>query len=649
MISNNDQWNIENNVFGSIINQLPHYIFWKDKNYVFRGCNQLHAEQFGLKDQSEIIGKTDADFAWLNPYMNKYLADDKEVMQTGKAKLHYEEVIHQRNGEPKVVLISKIPLVDSQGNINGVLGIYTDITERKKFELELKASKEAAETASHAKTEFIRNMSHDLRTPLTGIIGMAEMLSQTPSAKMTYEAAQDIQQAGSSLLNLLNEIIETVQIESGKTIEKKRCFSFNSTLQTLTNIFKPAMKQKGLKLETYFDDNIPDILYGQELLFHRIVLNLLGNAVKFTEKGSISLEASLLQKRSNSISVKLVVQDTGIGIPKDKQTIIFEKFSRLTPSYTNIFKGSGLGLFMVREYIQKLGGEITVNSTEGKGSTFTCTVDFKLPTPKQLAQYQKKIEAEKALIQKISDASEAVKSRHTKPLHTLLVEDTLLSQKLAKSLLMNAGYEVETAETAAEALKKSQLKKFDVIYMDLGLPDGSGIDVTQAVRQDKSNPNTNTLIVALTAHSDEEIKQNSIAVGIQDIIDKPLTSEKINATEMKLLNLLQPNDKELPIFDMVYMTSLMDNNVDLAQESLDIFVETLPQIRKQLAEAYQQQDWAKLKHLVHKLHGDLCYSGALRLKAAVHKLEHALIEETNQYESLYENTIAEIDTFLEAV
>ncbi len=166
MLLQNEQWNAEHYILDNIINHLPHYIFWKDRELKFRGCNKYFAQQFNLKDSSELIGKTDADFPWSGTAsMEKYIKDDKKIISTGKPKLNYEEIQKQPNGEDKVVLVSKVPIHDRNGSISGLLGIYTDITERKKAELALQAAKEAAEEASAAKTEFIRNMSHDMRTP----------------------------------------------------------------------------------------------------------------------------------------------------------------------------------------------------------------------------------------------------------------------------------------------------------------------------------------------------------------------------------------------------------------------------------------------------------------------------------------------------
>jgi two-component system aerobic respiration control sensor histidine kinase ArcB len=658
-----------------IIDHLPsHYIFWKNIEGYYLGCNEAFAHSLNYKSSKEVIGKTDYDFPVKKEDSDAYRKDDKEVMASKKPKLNIEEPQTLSNGETRILLTSKVPLIDEENNVYGVLAIYSDITEMKKMSLSLQKALTAAESASIAKTEFIRNMSHDIRTPLTGIIGMADMIAQ----EITSEGVQDIRQAGVALLNLVNEIIETVQLESGNIKDEKECFALKSTVNALTEIFKPAIKQKGLTIKTYYDENIPEILFGQPLLLHRIILNLLGNAVKFTDKGSVSLEVTLSQKESNKVSLKIVVSDTGIGIPANKQETIFDKFSRLSPSYSNNYKGTGLGLYMVKEFINKLGGDIKVNSAIDRGTQFICVVPFEIPTTEQLKHYHQHQYEQRAInssvqrnhnnLPKMLDASNLPPHNDnmkidtnvsTEKLRTLLVEDTPLPRKIAESLLIKEGYEVITAETVQEAIEKSNQMAFDLIYMDIGLPDGTGIDVTRAIRSNPANPNVNTYIVALTAHADPEIKMECLNAGMQEVFNKPLDPIKIEIAEINMNNRLfgKGDDKkqneenckndDLLILDLASATQLMGGNEAIAKEMIASFMDELPSFRQNITDAFNNEDWNTLKHFVHKLHGGLCYSGMPRLKYVTSEFEKQLNQKAGNYNRNYSTLMEEMNHVVE--
>lgn len=655
------------NYYDGVIACMPGNVYVFDKDLVPITCNQNVLDMLGYKSTAEFKKKTfeqmGLEGGWSKEAEQSFKKDTLEVIQTKKAKLNIvEPSIPDKNGDLVYFLSSRVPLFDRAGEVSGIVGISVDITELKKMSFSLQKALTAAEEASAAKTEFIRNMSHDIRTPLTGIIGMANIIEhQTP-----VDGAKDIREAGEALLGLLNEVIETVKLESGIIKHEKECFELKATIDALTAIYKPAIKQKGLTLETYYDDNIPKVIFGQELLLHRIILNLLGNAVKFTEKGSISLEASLSQKINDKVVLKIVVSDTGIGIHEDKKEIIFEQFSRLSSSYSNLYKGTGLGLYLVKEFIKKLGGDVKVNSVLDKGSNFICTVPFKIPSEAQLKKYKSEMVSKKSKldvvaknqeqqtvgIRKKSETRKQSLELGNERLRALLVEDTPLPRKAAENLLTTEGYEVVTAESVQEAIEQSLRTTFDLIYMDIGLPDGTGIEATKAIRQNPNNPNNNTYIVALTAHADAEIKRECLAVSMQDVFNKPLDLKKIEIAEINMNNrLFAKKDKveleqsyfqdvnHLPVLDLEVNTKIAGGNELLAKEMLKMLIEQLPEFQEKITDAYHQQDWDALKHHVHKLHGGLCYSGAVRLKTITQNFEMALNKNTCDYSVFYDRLI----------
>lgn len=537
------------------------------------------------------------------------------------------------DGEIRWIKDNSTPIYDQKGIHIGFAGIAQDITDDKKQEEMIIKAKEMAEAASFAKTEFIRNMSHDIRTPLTGIIGMAEMINRTPDLSINKDNAENIQQAGRALLNLLNEIIETTQLESGDIMLKKSCFELKETVNALVAIFKPTIKYKGLKLEIFYDDNIPQVLFGQELLLHRIILNLLGNAVKFTEKGAISLEVSLLQKKTDKVSLKLVIKDTGIGIPEGKHEIIFDKFSRLTSSYETSYKGSGLGLYMVKEFIKKLGGDIKVNSTLGRGAQFICTVQFKMPTTAQLKKYQ--------LYKLAQESFKPHLENENKTAEILLVEDNELVQKTTVSNFKSWGYDfVDVASTGLKAIEKTLLKKYDLIYLDLGLPDLQGVEVAKNIRNDSYSANQHTPIIALTAHADEGIRKECKAAQINKLFLKPLLEDDFRRNVAEFITHQQP----IPIIDWSLWEKRSGNNPQLAKETQQIIFKELPQIKNKTGIAFKKKNRAEFNHLIHQCYGELVYCGLPALESVTAQLLKAIQEkQQDQIESLYQNFCLEIE------
>lgn len=653
------------NYLETIISLMPGNVYWKTKNGFYLGCNDNHAKIFNLHRQ-DIVGKNDRDLIPPN-LLDEVLNTDREIVEKDKPMLLEENGI-DCHGNHAVYLSQKVPLHDKQGNVIGILGVSLDITEQKEIEKMLHQAKEAieaanvAKAANAAKTEFIRNMSHDLRTPLSGIIGMANLIQHETVAEASQDGAKHIFQAGTALMNLLNEIIETVRLESGLTTHEKSCFSLKETLGTLTAMFMPSVNQKSLTLAVHYDDTIPTFLFGEALVIHRIILNLLANAVKFTEKGSITIDAHLVNKEDEIACIEIIVKDTGIGIPRDKFDEIFYKFTRLTPAYANNYQGSGLGLYIVKEFIESLGGTIHVSSELGQGSQFRCTLNLNIPTDEQLTSLKQSqdnnVTADKMRatiagldVRKPDYISKERKVPVAAKFHALLVEDTPLPQKMADALLSQSGYAVMFAETAAEALEKSNAHAFDIIYMDVGLPDGSGVDVAKSIRNNPKNPNADTVIVALTAHSDAEIKKQCINAGMQEIFEKPLRQENIELAEAKIQNttrdharhLASKPHEDIPRIDLSFIKKISNGSIEDAKELMDELIKELPAFQAEITKFFQKSDMKMLQQHVHKLHGALCYSGALRLKAIACDFDKQLLAQSGNYEQIYKDLMTEIE------
>jgi len=362
----------------NIIALMPGNIFWKNKNGVFLGCNDNVARILKLKTPKEIIGKTNYDL------FDSRLADqaseaDNIAMREDKEYV-LEEIGLNVEGNLTTYLTKKVPLHDRDNNVIGLLGVSFDISDRKKAEQELKGAKEKAEAANQAKTEFMLNMQHDLRTPASGIFGLAKILAEAAKEKRDKEYLTLITTASDELLNILNDILRFHLIESGTLSILSKKIDVYSLVERIVKLESASAKNKSLLLESHLDGNVPKIIISDEYRIHRLLLNLVSNAIKFTNKGFVKLIAEVAKQiDERNIILRFIVKDTGIGIPKEKQDVIYERFQKLTLSNTGRYKGLGLGLRIVRKFTEELGGNIEIESELDKGTTFVCTLPVELP------------------------------------------------------------------------------------------------------------------------------------------------------------------------------------------------------------------------------------------------------------------------------
>ncbi len=356
----------------NIINNLPHFIFWKNTEGVFLGCNTVFAKSAGFQSPDDVIGKTDHEMPWCEN-ADQYLEDDQCIMNLSSSKLDYEEEQRQAGGGTKTMLVSKVPMLASdKKKIIGVLGVYSDITERKKMEQALREAKQQAEEANNAKTRFLEEMRHDMRTPLSGIVGIAELLNTEKNQDKVQEYTKWLIASSQELMAFLNNVLESVNSSSGNIPISIQRFNLYETIERVVKLHQAKAFEKGLALHFSFEKNIPLSLMGDPVRIYRIVLELLSNALKFTEEGSVDVRIRLSERTDRDMVVQLEIQDTGPGIPKDRQLDLFTRFNRVSPSYQGLYKGSGLGLSIAKTFAEDLGGSLHVQSDGKTGSQFTC-------------------------------------------------------------------------------------------------------------------------------------------------------------------------------------------------------------------------------------------------------------------------------------
>ena len=502
-----NKFNNKSKVLETILNRLDCHVYWKNKQGHYIWCNKKLANILGFKNENDIIGKT--DYELFAPDLAKAVVTlDKSIFNEGK-EYQTEEIGFDSENRKAIYLSIKAPLKDEFENIDGLIGISIDITSKKQSEI--------------AKQEFLMNMAHDLRTPLSGIIGLSYIQSKEGTNAVDRQHGQWIQDAGNQLLELLNLVLEVSAAEHHYIeIIPRDSIYLEQIVEELQALMQPVMITKGLDFQIKLDTNLP-LISTDRIKLKRLLLNLLGNAVKFTKEGKVSLEINLLTIEDKQAKIEILISDTGIGIPEDKLDKIFDRFYRAHPSYEAQYTGYGIGLFLVKKTVELLGGQIKVFSEEGKGSCFTATFSFPLA--------EKTIEPSHELSQPSLPQSKTDKRTGS----MLVAEDNSLVLHAVKNILVNLGYEVTTVTEGKTALLALQSQSFDWVLLDIGLPDLEGTEVARLYRQwEQENNKPHLPIFALTAHKTAEVKKKCEIANIDYILNKPFTLKDIQIIKLIL-------------------------------------------------------------------------------------------------------------------
>lgn len=445
-----------------------------------------------------------------------------------KFPITYESKNFTKDGKEYWVITTLTPVIGKSGEVERIIAIDSDITIRKQMEEELlqankiaehslmkgnkalneliKAKKEL-EMSVKVKEQFLANMSHEIRTPMNAIVGFTNLLLKTEIGSEQKQYVDAIKTSGENLLVIINDILDFSKMQSGKFSFEKIELSLSQLISTLTELMLPKSVEKNIKLSTKIDKQIPDKLIGDPTRLSQIILNLVGNAIKFTDKGEVHIEANLISEQDSFVDLQFSIIDTGIGISEDKLLTIFQGFTQASNETTRKYGGTGLGLTIVKQLIELQGGQISVTSEVGKGSAFTFNLQFK--------------KAEKSTIEKTDPHIEDIEIRSIEGLNVLLVEDNLLNQVLAKKVLTDWKWNVEIAENGVVACEKAQEGDYDVILMDIQLPEMDGYEATRLIRKMENPSKSNVPIIAMTAHAMSGESEKCKDIGMDEYISKP--------------------------------------------------------------------------------------------------------------------------------
>jgi PAS domain S-box-containing protein len=579
-----------------------------NEDHIIRAYDRF-CQMMGYTEE-ELIGKVASDL-FLPPEFHGIFEQHQSIRSEGRAT-SYEVQMMKKDKSRIWVILSGAPIMDEHGNIVGSMGIHYDISARKHLEQELALAKEIAEEARQAEKQFLANMSHEIRTPLNAIIGMTHLLFDTRPSKQQYEYLDILKSSADFLHSLISDLLDMAKIEAGRIEVQNHPFDLVGLLRTTQRVFQIKLENRPIELDLMIDGRISGNYLGDDVMLNQILLNIIGNAEKFTEEGTIEITVKLKKEDNETCWIEFKIADTGIGIPKEKLDLIFQKFKQVNPQ-GHKHKGTGLGLSITKQLVELQGGTLTVKSHEGEGTTFTFTLPFQ-KSDTEIVKNDYTIEDGTANLELCN---------------LLVVEDNIMNQRYISGLLNKWNIPFTIAIDGRKAVEQAHKQHFDIILMDIQMPNMDGYEATLTIRN-TNNLNQNTPIVALTASAMMDQKNKTKSVGMNDFITKPFTPSQLLSVIQKFLkveNLPTPSPVSLPeltstLLDVSRLKELYGDDNEYVLDMMETFLtDALPDFSGFQA-LINTNDWVTLSKLAHRLKPSLGMVGLTDLEKTMAEIEN---------------------------
>jgi len=640
-----------------LLEHSPALIFIKDVNGCYVLANPLFLDFVG-QPREAVLGRKASDF-FSHPHSDIGEKSEQFVRETRQPVLNQEELVYDAQGEAHWLLTSKMPYFDETGALLGIIGIAQDITSRVASEKEMKQAMLASESANRAKSEFLANISHELRTPMNGIIGLTELARDSVEDPEVARYLEMVSQSADSLLIILNDLLDFAKIEAGKVELEESDFNLQHFANELMHLYCFSSEQKGLTLDCSLAPELKLDLKGDVGRLKQILNNLLSNALKFTDEGGIQLEIVRFDMACTDDSLHCLphyqyvlfrIRDTGIGIPAEDLETIFASFSQVDGSLTRKYGGTGLGLAISRQLVEMMGGEIWAESDPGTGSLFQFYIPFKMtdkPTTPRLSEPV-------SYMTDLGDPRECFNGHRL-----LVVEDEPVNREVVVRFLNKWGADVVTANHGKEALVLLAEQPFDLVIMDVQMPVLDGLEATKLIRSGHiHNVDPEIPIIALTAHARDRDRRHCLEMGMDDYISKPIDSAvfyqvlKRHLTEVgerhAVNDVVAAETVRRQVINSKQVLLRLAGDTELLIKTMAVFETHVPARMASLSRAVKDKDREEVEHLAHSLKSAAANIGAEEMGEWVISLEEQsaeaawsrVLETYHEVERAYQHVMA---------
>jgi PAS domain S-box-containing protein len=606
--------------YSAIFESARDVIYTINMEGAFSSLNRAFVDLTGY-EKSEMVGSHFRNY--IHPDDIKIAFKNFDTLSKGGYPPVHELRVLTKSGEYRYAEITSVPLKDEH-NVIGAIGIARDVTLRKQTELELIRAKNVAEQSKKYQEQFLANITHEIRTPMNAIMGMSQLLLQSTLNPNQHEFVDAIKLSAENLLVIINDILDLSKIQAGKMTLEKKTFHLDDFINGLFSTLKYKAEEKSLQFEKHIDSSIHKYLLGDKTRLNQVLLNILSNAIKFTDKGFVKLDVKEgVSSSTTKTQLIFEISDTGIGIAQDKLGVIFDNFKQASDDTTRLYGGTGLGLTIAKQLVELMGGNITVKSEVGKGSVFAVSLDF-----------------EKTSAPVVPVSEQIIDKPLLSDVDVLVVEDNNFNKLLIKNILLGWKTNVDMADNGQIAVDMLRNKKYDIVLMDIQMPVMDGYQATEYIRHQLPAPQNEVPIIAVTAHATLTERERCEKSGMNDFVSKPLESEKLYKKmkalieDPKFIGFDKGEQEQLikinqDLTDLSYLKEISGGSEELMKEMVDIFLTETPDMLQGLTESAQIEDWKTFREIAHKIKPSITYAGIVSAEKLIEKIHEDTKSQTN--------------------